>query len=1588
MGNRNQLEVRKSLLSEEKRAQLDKLLKGNHVAASSGTAGITKTESHQRQTRSPLSFSQQRLWFLSTLEPQSSAYHLIYGVKLDGMLHKEALERSLHAIVGRHEILRTVFGNEGGEAYQQVLDTFSIPLEEEDFRELQPGEREEAVQKSIRRLNRPFHLEQGPLLRFSLLIFTEEEHLLLLAFHHLITDGWSHHRFGRELLEFYHAYSKGEEKVLPPLRMQYADYARWQRQRHQEEGFQQGIRFWKDKLDGAPALLPLSTDFPRPPEQQFKGRKVRFLVEKPLVNRLRRFAGEEQSTSFMLLMAAFQTLLHRYCGEEDICVGTTISGRNLKELEPLIGFFVNTLVIRSQVTPELSFRNLLRQVKESALSAYVHQDVPFELLVDELAVQRSLSYAPLFQVMFTMQNTPSVPLALPGLSAEPLVVETDSSKFDLTLEMAEVAEAWQGSLEFNLDLFEEATIQRMAAHFVRLLTGIADAPDAPLHALPILSGEERGLLLNVWARTEAAQAWMETNLADFRLERMVAGQAAARPEQPAVVDHNGCTLTYGELIRQAERLAVRLRGMGLQPSNVAAVCLNRSAELVISQLAVLLAGGTYLPLDPAMPDERLAFIAADSQASLLLTRKNLMDRFASMDMRVIPFDVTACLEDEPGLDPTFTEWPSPNASEASEASIAYVIYTSGTTGKPKGTLIPHKAIVNFMQWYRVETALSPADRVCFSASIGFDLSVAEIFGALVSGASLMIPPEECRMDPEQLRDWMLEKGITFAFLPTPLAEQLVSVRWPAAAPLRRLFTGGDKWNVKLPHDLPFKVFDLYGPTECTIASTCRIIEPDRDGVKPHIGRPIANARIFILDSHRNPVPIGVPGEMMIGGLGVGNGYLYREELTREKFVPNPFDSETGSLLYRSGDIARYLPDGNIQFLGRKDDQVKIRGFRIELSEIQANLLAQNGIKEAAVVIREDMPGDKRIIAYLIANSGQQPDFAILRLRLKELMPDYMIPSAFVMIDRLPLTPNGKIDRRALPKPDLFQYADADFGEPRNEIEKTLCRIWAELLVLDRVSIHHNYFEIGGDSIKTMLLISRAKSAGIELTPKHVFQHQTIAELSQIVTVSQDSDQERAESGYECDMVRYDFPLAHLNRNDIALVPGVHPDEIEDVYPLTPLQEYMLDTLHQSPGPAQFFVNMVMRFKDVLEPELMSQAWQIVGNHFAITKTAIADLGLKEPVQLQRRHVEIPIRFFDWRGWESERQQQALKSYQEHQLISSNIAYIRRPTTYEVMFATIGNNDHQFVMSCSYLLMDGWSHFIVLIHVLKCYYHLLKGTPYELPPVQNYGKYAAWLRSRDLQKAKEYWVTDLAGFSRATPLNRCAPRNHEPREAGFAKQTILIELDRPQAVQEFAGQNRVTANVLFQLAWTLLLVRYTGECDVLFGVMSSGRRAEYEGAAEELVGPAINTLPLRIQLEEGESVLELLGRVQEKQLLLSQWDYTPLKSIREWISFTNGEPLFDSYMIFQNLHSFFETTSGVEWVTSLPIENEYHKALAIFNSGTPLRVDVCVDSTGYQVYMTYLKECFSDESVSQMLCDLKEVFRDILANPNQPVSMWL
>lgn len=1578
MTNRHSLAQRRAQLSDKQRAMLEKMLQGDVKADRAPSSDRHEIPVRQKKEKHQLSYAQQRLWLFSTLEPESTAYNLVYGMRLRGDLQAEAFEKSLQELVKRHEVLRTVFHEEDGSPYQLVLDDMDMPLERKDLREVPPSEQDEAVKQHMSLISRPFDLTHGPLLRAILLCLADREHVLLISFHHIITDGWSHHVFGKELLEYYLSFVSGEAERMPALRVQYADFAEWQRERYSENALQEQLSYWKQKLAGAPELLQLPTDRPRPARQQYTGKKLSFDLPQQLSTRLFQLAAEEKATSFMLLMAAFQTLLHRYTGEEDICVGTAISGRNHKDVESMIGFFVNTLVIRSEITSNLPFRELLRQVRKHALEAYAYQDVPFELVVEKVAGTRSLGYSPLFQVMFTLQNTPVIDVEIADLTFEPLHVNTETTLFDLTLEVIERGGSWKGTFTYNQSLFEEATVKKMIRHFLMLLSSIADNPDTPVGSLPILLEEEHNLLLNVWNRTEQEFPPCET------LHQMVHAQAEAEPDRISV-QYGDEILTYKELMVRSERLAHFLRKQGIGSGKIAAICLNRSPELVIAQLAALKAGGAYLPIDPEIPVERIAHILADSRASILLTNRSLHEHIASRCGSEIDMEhEEIILASRKAYEET-----SPPIDKVIGSDATYVIYTSGSTGNPKGTIIPNASVVNFMHWYKDITALTSTDRVCFAVGVGFDMSVAEIWGSLICGASLWIPPQEIRLQPELLRDWMVDNEITFAFLPTPIVELLVNIPWPEHTSLRRLLTGGDKWSATLPIGLRFDVYEAYGPTECTIASTYRIIEPGHAHSPAHIGRPLANTKIYIVDKMLQPTPIGIPGELCIGGIAVGSGYLRMPSMTNEKFIPDPFSLREGARLYRSGDRARYLPDGRIQFLGRLDDQVKVRGFRIELGEIEAALAAQPSIKEAAVILREDTPGDKRITAYLTGNTKIAPDVEVLRRALKERLPDYMIPTAFVALERLPLNNNGKINRKALPKPNEESMSKDSSDEPRNDIEKLLCGIMSNLLGLSRVGIHQNYFEIGGDSIKTMMLISRARQAGVSISHEQIFQYQTVAELSGVIAESDGetdaAHNEKAASENEADA---GFSLVGLNRSDVAAIVSLDPEEIEDVYPVTPLQDYMLDTLLNNPEPAQFFVNMVMRFTDKLEPELMTQAWNRVANHYALTRTSIFHEGFDQPIQVMRRNVRIPVHYADWREWDADRQFHELMRYQDVQLCASNIAYIKRPTTYEVMFARIGDREHFLVMSCSYLLMDGWSHFIVLAEVLKCYYSLVESRSYQLPPVRNYRNYIAWLQQQDMEQSKRYWIAELAGFHHATPLIENAPHNRvSSGTGGFAKQYVEFEVSAPHMVKELIRQSGVTMSVLFQLSWAMLLARYTGQRDVLFGVMSTGRHPEFEGI-EEIVGPAINTLPMRIRLLEDENVLQILKQIQAKQLRLTKYDYTPLKKVQEWSRLADNQILFESYMIVQNLGSYFDVAIEMD-EDEIPLVNEYGKSLAIFNSGTPLRIDVVGTLEGRcQIYMTYLKVRFRDESILQMLSDLQNMLNDICLHPDQSIASMI
>ncbi|ACC81527.1 non-ribosomal peptide synthetase [Nostoc punctiforme] len=1048
-----------------------------------------------RNENIPLSFAQQRLWFLNQLDPNSAAYNIPGAVSFQGQLNVAALEQSLSEIIRRHEALRTNFITQAGEAVQIIRPVSSWTMTVIDLQDLPADEREIEIQQlATVAAQQPFDLVNESLIRTTLLAISETENILLFCMHHIVSDGWSMGVFVQEVAELYTAFSQGHLSSLPELAIQYADFAVWQRQWLQGEVKESQINYWREQLAGAPALLELPTDRPRPAVQTFRGTTQSFSLSEELSQALSLLSRQEGVTLFMTLLAAFDTLLHRYTGQTDILVGSAIANRNYSEIEGLIGFFVNTLVFRTDVSGNPSFRQLLERVREVSLEAHTHQDLPFELLVEALQPERDLSHTPLFQVMFVFQNTPTSDIELPGLTLSSLTTESLTAKFDLTLAFENTDQGLVGAWEYNTDLFDTLTIARMIGHFQTLLESIVTNPEQPVSQLPLLTVNEQHQLLNEWNNTQTEYPQNQC------IHELFTAQAERNPDLVAAV-FGSQQITYQELNSRANQLAHYLRTLGVGTEVLVGIFVERSLEMLVGLLGILKAGGAYVPLDPDYPQERLSLMLADSQVPVLLTQQRLVEKLPEYGQPVVCLDT--------GWDIINRESTANLHSEVTADKLAYVIYTSGSTGKPKGVAVPHRA-VNRLVFNTNYIQLDANDCIAQAANASFDAATFEIWGALLHGARLVGVTHNIALSPQEFAAYIREQEISVLFLTTALFNQLASFVPQAFNTLRYLLFGGEavdpRWVKEvLQNGAPQHLLHVYGPTESTTFSSWFLIEdvPATATTIP-IGQPISNTQIYLLDQNLQPVPIGVPGELYIGGDGLAQGYLNRLELTQEKFIANPFNN---SKLYKTGDLGRYLPDGNIEYLARIDNQVKIRGFRIELGEIETALLQHPAIREVVVLAREDISDDacgglcqRRLVAYIIFELNQTHSISDLRSFLQRQLPNYMIPAAFVFLEQFPLTPNGKIDRRSLPAPDLSAQFAASYVAPRSKIEQAIANIWQEVLQLEKVGIDDNFFDLGGHSLLMVKLTQKLQEfLNQDISLLEMFKYPTISTLAKYLS---------------------------------------------------------------------------------------------------------------------------------------------------------------------------------------------------------------------------------------------------------------------------------------------------------------------------------------------------------------------------------------------------------------------------------------------------------------------------------------------------------
>jgi aspartate racemase len=1069
-------------LTPEKRALLEKRLLERR-----GGSGQRTIPRRRSPGACPLSFAQQRLWFLAQLEPQSPFYNCPSVHRLTGPLNEGALRRALNAVVARHESLRTTFFSDAGTPKQRVAAQAALELPVVDLRREPAARRWETAWRLIEReAARPYDLSRDLMLRARLVRLEDEEDVLLTVTHHIATDGWSAQVFQRELSACYEAFSDGVEPALPELPVQYADFACWQREWLQGDVLEGQLSYWREQLREPLPVLELPADRRRPAVLTHSGARLQVALPGALLQSVQALSRREKATAFMCLLAAFNVLLHRLTGQDDIVVGSPIANRNHLELEGLIGFFANTLALRTDLSGDPTFLELLARVREVALAAYAHQDMPFERLVEELLPERDASRAPLVQAMFALQNRREAGLRLGGLEVRSMPIHTGTAKVDMILTLSDSPNGLLMSTEYSTDLFEEETIVRLGEHFGTLLEGIVADPDRRISRLPLMGEAERHGVVVGFNETQAP-------LPDGAcIHGVFEEQARRRPEAVAATCGND-ELTYGELDLRADRLAHRLRDCGVQRGVTVGLCMERSLEMLVGMVGILKAGGAYMPLDPEFPPERLSFMLADAQAPALVTAESLLGRLPSGGVRLICLD-----RHEPAAGAS-----EPASSGSTPDDVCYVIYTSGSTGRPKGVAVPHRAVLRLvLNADYVE--LGPSDVVAQASTTTFDAATFEVWGPLLNGGRLVIADRDLLLSPRRFADLLRREGLTTLFLTTALFNQFALECPDAFSSLRALLFGGEAVDPLRVREVlragpPARLLHVYGPTETTTFASWHLVEavPENARTVP-IGRPIANTRIYLLDAGMQPVPVGFPGELYIAGAGVAAGYVNRPELTAERFLPDPFVQGAQERLYRTGDLGRWLPDGSIEFLGRLDDQVKIRGFRVEPGETEAVLSQHPAVRQAAVLARQDAPGEKRLVGYAVLRPGRHAAAEELLGFLRQKLPAYMVPSALEILDALPLNPHGKVDRAALPVPQARgREAAGEPVPPGDALEYGLRRTWQDVTGVWEIGVEDNFFRLGGHSLMAVRLLAEVeKRFGERLPLKVFFQRPTIRQMAE------------------------------------------------------------------------------------------------------------------------------------------------------------------------------------------------------------------------------------------------------------------------------------------------------------------------------------------------------------------------------------------------------------------------------------------------------------------------------------------------------------
>jgi amino acid adenylation domain-containing protein len=1530
----NQIKDRIAQLSPEKRELLQKKLQEKQEKP---VIPIIKAQNRDRNTF-PLSFAQERLWFLHQLEPNNPFYNQHTALHLQGKLNLDVLKQTLQEIIRRHENLRTNFTIIDGKPVQiiQPVVDFEIPIV--DLTTLASSDRtaslrdREITQLVEQEAEKPFNLERDLLLRTTLLRLNSLEHIVLFTTHHIISDGWSTGILVGELATLYQAFLEEKRSPLPELSIQYADFAVWQREWLQGERLNTQLNYWKQQLGNNPPILNLPTDYSRPNKLTYQGATEFFTLSESLTNALKTLSQTEGVTLFMTLLAAFKVLLYRNSFQEDIVVGTPIANRNYQEIESLIGFFVNTLVLRTKFDSNSSFRDLLQQVKEVTLGAYSHQDLPFEQLVEELKPERHLNRNPLFDVMFVLQNAPEEELKLPELTINSLAEDNQTIQFDLTISLRESDRGLTGAIDYSTELFHADTIKRMVGHFQTLLESITTNPQQKLSELSILTAREKQQLLIEWNNTKVKYP------TDKCIHQLFEEQVERTPDAVAIVFEDK-TLTYRELNSQANQLA---HYIGQKSEISIGICIERSLEMVIGLLAILKAGGAYIPIDPNYPEQRLGFILEEANISLLLSEEKLLPMLSKYQKQII------CLDgDWEKIKQQNTNNP---IALVNPQNLAYLIYTSGSTGKPKGVQIPHIAVVNFLTSMSLTPGLRATDILLSVTTISFDIAALEIYLPLIIGARLVLISREVATNGNKLSEQLALSQATVMQATPATWRLLLDTQWQGNQNLK-ILCGGEALDRALANQLLSRsreVWNLYGPTETTIWSSVYQVKSNSNSTKNiiPIGRPIANTQFYLLDAHQQLVPIGVEAELYIGGRGLARGYFNRPELTREKFISIP-PGLRGDRLYKTGDLARYLPNGELEYVGRIDNQVKIRGFRIELGEIEAVLAQYPHIKHSLVIVREDTPGEKRLVAYFIAR--EKLEIKQLREFLKSKLPDYMIPSVWVELEAFPLTPNGKCDRNSLPIPDST-IAQESYLAPRTFTEKILANIWQEVLNLPQIGINDNFFDLGGHSLLATQVISKIRQTlSIDLPLRYLFELSTLEELA--TAIEQWSQQKE--------------------------IPPIQPVAREGNLPLSFAQQRLWFVAQLEPDSPAYNIPEALLCQGTLNIDVLTQTLQAIIQRHETLRTNFKVVG-DEPVQVIQSKIDFQLPIIDLTSLsltEREREVTKLTTIEALQPFD-----LERDSLLRVTLIRLNEREHIIFFTMHHIISDGWSTGILVREVATLYQAFLEGKRSPLPelPIQ-YADYAVWqrdyLQGEVLDKQLSYWKQKLGGRLPVLKLPYQKSKSAIKTNSSLSHNFELSQ-ELSIALQQLSHQTKTTLFMVILATLKTLLYRYTQQDDIVVGVDIANRnRAETEG----LIGFFVNLLVLRTDLSGYPSFRELLTRVREVTLSAYAHQDLPFEQLvreLETSRESNRTTLFQVLLVMDNVPTQELKLPGL---TISPIEEVDSQAkfdLVLFISET---------ATEISGSWKYNSDLFDADTITKLSNHYVTLLQNILSQPDTRIN---